>query len=127
MGCKPLSDELRDEIHEKHGHLWPDKAIRVACMVMPDGQTFWLENPTHQYKMDVLEAWRKSLTDERRKEFDHAGALGGVVESRMLKKDFDSIPCTNSIDWSALPSNASLHRGRVSGLRCKRWLGGWTL
>ena len=67
------------------------ETIEVLFVMPPDGNHAWL--PVEKgVSEDFFKRWRESLTDEQRADHEGSGTLGGVMQIRMLKSDYDKIP-----------------------------------
>lgn len=63
------------------------KTMRIACVVMPDGQVSFV--PEDQTSLNTtMKKWRESIGEERLAEHQNANTLGGVVVVTMLADDY---------------------------------------
>jgi hypothetical protein len=65
----------------------PD-VINVACIVLPDGQTIWIEDPTSEHVNAHVRLWRGLLPQFLKDRYEAAKVDCGVVSLRMLRDDY---------------------------------------
>lgn len=81
--------------------------VDVACVAMPDGRTFWIESPTREKLSSKQSEWRETLPDAKRHAMDKiAGLVGGVVFTRMLRSDLDSINASAGVVGTATSASS---------------------
>ncbi len=67
--------------------------VEVCCCVLPDGTTFWTNEKAGQAK--AVEAWKSTLSDERRIAFQDAKATLGAVIVNMPRECYQAIETKN--------------------------------
>lgn len=71
------------------------KMIDAICCVYPDGTVFWTDD-VRNGPSRAADAWRSTLSDERKTELTDANTTLGAVMVRMLAEDYYSIKPPNS-------------------------------
>lgn len=69
------------------------ETIEILACITPGGD-FLLAHNTETIE-NVSRNWWTSRTDEQKAQHKAAGTFGGYVRIRMLKSEYDAIPCTN--------------------------------
>lgn len=69
------------------------ETIEVLCCITPSGDFLFAHNLDTADR--VTKNWRAALSTERRQQHEAAGTYGGFVKIRMLKSEYEGIPCTN--------------------------------
>lgn len=69
--------------------------IEAICCVYPDGTVFWTDDVQHG-AAKAVDAWKSTLSSERRDALDSAGATLGAVMVRMPAEAYRSITVTGT-------------------------------
>lgn len=70
---------------------WPASkpgVVDVACIVLPDGQTIWVEDPNVELVESYIRGWREALPQFLKDRYEDAKVNLGVVHIRMLREDY---------------------------------------
>jgi hypothetical protein len=70
------------------------KIIDAICCVYPDGTVFWTDD-VRNGPSRAADAWRSTLSDERKTELMDENITLGAVMIRMRAEDYYSIKATN--------------------------------
>lgn len=78
------------------------ETIDVLCCVTPAGQVVYTTDDADARR--VGRNWRAGLTVEQRAQHEAAHTMGGFVQIRMLREDYERIPATNESARLTAPS-----------------------
>jgi hypothetical protein len=74
--------------------------IDVVCIVLPSGETFWIEASlfNENYKPEtIIKKWHAIHP-----EYDNTPCTMGIVEIKMPKIKYDKIQTNNSFPWESV-------------------------